>query len=171
MARAWTLRSKDHRTKDWPLPVCRFSLRTPGPWEALGVWLVRGTMGSLQLQVLLGGQTSCPWRRRILCPEEYVFKKTEPPLLLAGSFLQASARAWCAQGHGRPRGQMPARPAGAPYLGGNEMSSSYSLSLKTDSSLSNSRSWREKREKTKSLVRLSGACKVTGRGGWSGWGL
>lgn len=27
-----------------------------------------------------------------------------------------------------------------PYLGGNEMSSSYSLSLKTDSSLSNSKS-------------------------------
>lgn len=30
--------------------------------------------------------------------------------------------------------------AGVPYLGGNEMSSSYSLSLKTDSSLSNSKS-------------------------------
>lgn len=44
------------------------------------------------------------------------------------------------------------------------MSSSYSLSLKTDSSLSNSRSWRKKRKKRKSRVRLSGASQ--GHGVW-----
>lgn len=42
--------------------------------------------------------------------------------------------------HGPGGSYLLIRHAGAPYLGGNEMSSSYSLSLKTDSSLSNSKS-------------------------------
>lgn len=67
-------------------------------------------------------------------------RSEQNPAVLSGGWGRGRRHRW-AQTDARTGGQLPAGPAsGGPYLGGNEMSSSYSLSLKTDSSLSNSKS-------------------------------
>ena len=91
-------------------------------------------------------------------------REQTPAVLSAGGWGGGRRHRW----HDAQTGgaQLPAGPAsGAPYLGGNEMSSSYSLSLKTDSSLSNSKSCKKKQKKIESHFGLPPRGHREARGG------